>query len=113
MTRFRHPDGRLVHLSYCTNVHQAEDVAGIVAQLGRFARPVRGALGWPRLGVGLWLSARAVAELRDERKLDMLRGSLDEHQLEAVTLNGFPYQAFHARREARRVPARLDGGGPP
>ena len=96
MTRFRHPDGRLVHLSYCTNVHQAEDVAGIVAQLARFARPVRDALGWPRLGVGLWLSARAVVELRDERKLDMLRGSLDQHQLEVVTLNGFPYQAFHA-----------------
>jgi hypothetical protein len=96
MTRFRHPDGQVVHLSYCTNVHQAEDVAGIVAQLARYAGPVRRALGWPRLGVGLWLSAGAVAELCEARALDVLRGALDEHHLEVVTLNGFPYQAFHA-----------------
>ncbi|MDP9402762.1 MAG: metabolite traffic protein EboE [Actinomycetota bacterium] len=96
MTRFRHPGGRTVHLSYCSNVHQAEDVAGIVAQLERFTAPVRAALGWPRLGLGLWLSAAAVAELRDERRLDLLRGALDAHRIDVVTLNGFPYQAFHA-----------------
>ncbi|HEU4488701.1 MAG TPA: xylose isomerase, partial [Actinomycetota bacterium] len=39
--RFRHPDGSIVHLSYCSNVHPAEDVEGILAQLDRFASPLR------------------------------------------------------------------------
>ena len=95
MTRFLHPDGNTVHLSYCSNVHQAEDAAGVIAQLARFAAPVRDALGWSRLGVGLWLSAPAVAELQDGRTLDELRRALDIHGLEVVTLNGFPYEAFH------------------
>ena len=29
--RFRHPDGTLVHAAYCTNVHAAEDLAGVLA----------------------------------------------------------------------------------
>ena len=115
MTRFRHRDGSVVHLSYCSNVHQAEDVDGIVVQLARFAGPVRRALGWPRLGVGLWLPAKAATELRDERTLDMLRSALDAEQLDVVTLNGFPYEAFHAPVVKHAVyrpdwtePARLD-----
>ncbi len=31
--RFRHPDGSTVHLAYCTNVHPAEDLEGVIAQL--------------------------------------------------------------------------------
>jgi sugar phosphate isomerase/epimerase len=115
MTRFRHPDGSVVHLSYCSNVHQAEDVEGIVAQLARFAGPVRRALGWSSLGVGLWLPAKAVADLRDARTLDVLRAALDVEQLDVVTLNGFPYEAFHAPVVKHAVyrpdwtePARLD-----
>ena len=30
--RLRHADGTTVHLGYCTNVHPAEDLPGIVAQ---------------------------------------------------------------------------------
>ena len=30
--RLRHTDGTTVHLGYCTNVHPAEDLPGIVAQ---------------------------------------------------------------------------------
>ena len=37
--RFRHPDGTTVHLAYCSNVHPAEDVAGVLAQLDTYARP--------------------------------------------------------------------------
>lgn len=95
--RFRHPDGSLVHLAYCSNVHPAEEVQGILAQLERFSAPVREVLGSSRLGIGLWLAAPAAARLRKSpSELAELRSRLDEHGLEVVTLNGFPYQAFHA-----------------
>ncbi|MBB4689062.1 metabolite traffic protein EboE [Amycolatopsis jiangsuensis] len=83
-------------ISYCTNVHPAEDVAGIVAQLERYALPVRERLGADRLGVGLWLSAPVARGLADDvaaRKA--LRAELDARGLAVYTLNAFPYGGFH------------------
>jgi sugar phosphate isomerase/epimerase len=95
--RFRHPDGSTVHLSYCTNVHPATDVDGVVGQLGRYAAAVRHQLGVRRLGVGLWLASDAATQLSDTAGgARDLRDRLDELGLEVVTLNGFPYQHFHA-----------------
>ncbi|WP_206795267.1 metabolite traffic protein EboE [Amycolatopsis sp. MtRt-6] len=94
--RFRHRDGTLVHLAYCTNVHQAEDLDGVLAQLARFGEPVRDRLGVPRLGLGLWLARPVAAELvRDPAAVARLRRELTARGLEVVTLNGFPYQGFH------------------
>lgn len=93
--RFRHDDGSLVHLAYCTNVHPAEDADGLVAQLGRIAAPVRAALGAPVLGVGLWLPAPAAAGLAaDPAATGRLRDELGRLGLEVVTMNGFPYRGF-------------------
>ncbi len=95
--RFRHPDGSVVHLAYCTNVHAAEDPEGVIDQLGRFAGPVREALDASLLGVGLWVAAPALDELlRDHARRGKLRSELERLRLEVVTLNGFPYRAFHA-----------------
>ncbi|QXV59408.1 metabolite traffic protein EboE [Amycolatopsis sp. TNS106] len=83
-------------ISYCTNVHPAEDVDGIVAQLERYALPVRERLGADRLGVGLWLSApvaRGLAEDAGARK--RFRAELDARGLSVYTLNAFPYGGFH------------------
>ncbi|MDX3752335.1 metabolite traffic protein EboE [Streptomyces sp. AK08-02] len=94
--RFRHPDGTPVHLAYCSNVHQAEDLAGVVAQLGAHAEPVRERLGVGRLGIGLWLARTAVTELAsDEGALTSLKAELAARGLETVTLNAFPYEGFH------------------
>ncbi len=94
--RLRHRDGTLVHLAYCSNVHPAEDPAGIHSQLRRFAGPVRERLGVDRLGVGLWLPAATAALLaREPREIDALRAVLAEQGLEVVTLNAFPYGGFH------------------
>ena len=93
--RFRHPDGTLVHLSYCTNVHAAEDLDGVLAQLTRYGEPIRERLGVPQLGLGLWLAAPVVAELAaDPAAAARLRRELAHRGLEVVTLNAFPYQGF-------------------
>jgi sugar phosphate isomerase/epimerase len=104
VTRFRHQGGSLVHVAYCTNVHPAEDVDGVLAQLERFAGPVRQRLGIDRLGVGLWLAAPVARQLRRETNdVTRLRGTLDRLGLEVVTINGFPYRAFHAPVVKRAV----------
>ncbi|MFF8970737.1 metabolite traffic protein EboE [Streptomyces sp. NPDC014995] len=102
--RFRHPDGTTVHLAYCTNVHPAETLDGVLAQLRDHCEPVRRRLGRDRLGIGLWLAGDAALALdTDPSALRDLRTELDRRGLEVVTLNGFPYQGFGAERVKYRV----------
>ncbi|MFE9646056.1 metabolite traffic protein EboE [Streptomyces sp. NPDC006365] len=94
--RLRHPDGTPIHLAYCSNVHQAEDLEGVLAQLAAYAEPVRERLGVDRLGIGLWLARDVVTELVDDgRALARLKDELSLRGLETVTLNAFPYAGFH------------------
>jgi hypothetical protein len=102
--RFRHRDGSTVHLAYGTNVHPAEDVDGLVGQLRRYGGGVRAALGVDRVGLGLWLPARAAAQLASApREVERVRTVLDLHGLEVVTVNAFPYGGFHAPVVKRAV----------
>lgn len=95
--RLRHRDGTLVHLGYGSNVHPAESLDGIMAQLQHHSGEVRARLGVPRLGVGLWLPAPTAHQLAtDPVALDRLRTTLQRHGLEVVSLNAFPYQGFHS-----------------
>ncbi|MFC7908014.1 metabolite traffic protein EboE [Streptomyces nigra] len=102
--RFRHPDGSTVHLAYCTNVHPAETLDGVLAQLRDHCEPVRRRLGRDRLGIGLWLAKDAARALvSDPSALRGLRTELDRRGLEVVTLNGFPYEGFGAEEVKYRV----------
>ncbi|MBG0851160.1 metabolite traffic protein EboE [Streptomyces spinoverrucosus] len=102
--RFRHPDGSTVHLAYCTNVHPAETLDGVLAQLRDHCEPVRRRLGRDRLGIGLWLARDAAhALVTDPSALRTLRSELDRRGLEVVTLNGFPYEGFGAEEVKYRV----------
>ncbi|TLS44310.1 sugar phosphate isomerase/epimerase [Streptomyces montanus] len=102
--RFRHPDGSTVHLAYCTNVHPAETLDGVLAQLREHCEPVRRRLGRDRLGIGLWLAKDAAhALVTDPAALRGLRTELDARGLEVVTLNGFPYEGFGAEEVKYRV----------
>lgn len=95
--RVHRSDGRPVHLSYCTNVHPAEDLPGIIGQLDTYAVAIRERLGADVLGLGLWLAAPTAAALADDGEARLrLRTELDARGLEVVTLNGFPYEAFQA-----------------
>ncbi|MFK4068314.1 metabolite traffic protein EboE [Streptomyces sp. NPDC029674] len=102
--RFRHPDGSTVHLAYCTNVHPAETLDGVLAQLRDHCEPVRKRLGRDRIGIGLWLAKDAAhALVTDPAALRGLRTELDRRGLEVVTLNGFPYEGFGAEQVKYRV----------
>ncbi|WP_017616087.1 metabolite traffic protein EboE [Nocardiopsis salina] len=93
--RLRHRDGTVVHLGYCTNVHPAEDLDGVLRQIRVFGGGVRERLGADRLGLGLWLPAPLARELAaDPALVGRLRAGLDEAGLETVTLNAFPYRGF-------------------
>ena len=91
--RLRHPDGSLLHLAYCSNVHPADDLDGVAAQLERYTARVRERLDVPVLGVGLWVAAPALATSTPPTGSP---SSSTASALEVVTLNGFPYKAFHA-----------------
>ncbi|GHH43155.1 metabolite traffic protein EboE [Streptomyces candidus] len=102
--RFRHPDGSTVHLAYCTNVHPAETLDGVLAQLRDHCEPVRKRLGRDRLGIGLWLARAAAQTLAtDPSALRGLRAELERRGLEVVSLNGFPYEGFGDREVKYRV----------
>ncbi|SOD60659.1 Sugar phosphate isomerase/epimerase [Streptomyces zhaozhouensis] len=102
--RFRHPSGGLIHLAYCTNVHPAETLDGVLAQLSEHCAPVRRRLGRERLGIGLWLAADVVKALsRDPKARATLTEALRREGLEVVTLNGFPYRGFGSAKVKHRV----------
>jgi sugar phosphate isomerase/epimerase len=86
-----------MELSYCTNVHPAEDLDGVLAQLDAFAGPVRERAGLEQLGVGLWLPAELAGRLAaSPADRDRLRARLASNGLVLRTVNAFPYRAFHA-----------------
>lgn len=85
-----------MRLSYCTNVHPAEDLDGIIAQLHEHAGPARRAAGIDRLGVGLWLPVQAAAQLaHDADARAQLLHALEDEGLDLFTVNAFPYRGFH------------------
>lgn len=94
--RLRHPDGTVVHVAYCTDMHAAATVDGGIGQLSRYAEPVRERLGLDRLGLGLWLAADVIEVLCENPvALRRLRTELATRGLDVVTLNAFPYGTFH------------------
>ncbi len=82
-------------ITYCTNIHPAEDWIEVLAGLEAYVVPVKAAVSpHEPFPVGLRLSARAADEIDDgesEKFLDWLA----EHGCYIPTINGFPYEAFH------------------
>jgi sugar phosphate isomerase/epimerase len=90
--RLRHHSGRIVHLSYGTNVRPARDLDAVVGQLDTYASAIHARLSVDTLGVSLWLPPTLAAALAvDARARTRLRAELDARGLEIVTLSGVPY----------------------
>lgn len=91
--------GALGHLTYCLNIHPAEDWAACQAALTGPVAAVKQAV-CPDLtfDVGLRFSAMALDALDDPAAREDLKTILDEHDYRALTVNGFPYGPFHGTR---------------
>ncbi len=85
-----------MQIGYCTNVHAGADLEQVLANLQRFAVPVRQRFcPTEQLGIGLWLSASAASKVLADHRLPELAGWLEHNGLLPFTLNGFPYGDFH------------------
>ena len=83
-------------LGYCTNVHAGTDYASTLANLERYALPVKQQVSPDvPMGVGLWLAASAALEMLDQNRIAEFRVWLEAHGLLVFTMNGFPYGDFH------------------
>ncbi|MEC5199236.1 sugar phosphate isomerase/epimerase [Arthrobacter sp. PL16] len=83
-------------LSYCTNVHPAEDLDGVIRQLHEYSGPIRRTAGLDTLGVGLWLPAELAAQLAGSAEdRAALHDVLSAEGLQLHTINAFPFGGFH------------------
>lgn len=97
-----------IHLTYCTNVHPAEDAAGVLALVGRDGpvAQVLGRVGGPGpFGVGLRLSDAAA-----RGDAGALRAALDERGMYCFTVNGFVHGGFQVDGVKEAVYAPPWGG---
>ena len=92
-----HLSPSLGQLTYCSNIHPGERFSEIENNLKQYLPAVKAAVSPDTpFGVGLRLSAQAVAELMAiEGAIATLKRNLDEAGLYVFTLNGFPYGPFH------------------
>ncbi len=107
---------RREELCYCANVHalgSADDLTRIISQ---FIAGVRQKRQLPNMAAGLWLNnqlAQCLSVNRD--KLEKLAELLHQNGIKLLTLNGFPFDNFHAEVVKESVyspdwsdPKRLD-----
>jgi hypothetical protein len=78
-------------ISYCADVHPAEDLAGLLAGLERYSARIRQTVPLDRLGVGLRLAPLVASALASDRSARRrLRAELVARGLEVVTLDAAP-----------------------
>ncbi|OSC36688.1 metabolite traffic protein EboE [Mycobacterium decipiens] len=83
-------------LSYCSNVVAADTLLLLEQQLLSVFAVARDRAGLDQLGVGLWLPARTMTRLADDRRARRrLAAILADNGLAVVTMNAFPYGVFH------------------
>src|SRR5438309_1043548 len=89
---------------YCTNVHAGATLDEMRANLDKYAVAVKERYSPDRpMGIGLWLSANAAAELLAKKAEGEFGEWLAERGLVPYTFNGFPYGDFHQQVVRHRV----------
>ncbi|PMS17102.1 xylose isomerase [Trinickia dabaoshanensis] len=85
-------------LTYCTNIHPGDAWVDVLRNLDEHALEVKRACSPERsFPLGLRLSAQAAREL-DDTKIRDFGDWCHRHGCHVLTLNGFPYGAFHGTR---------------
>ncbi|EJL02632.1 MULTISPECIES: metabolite traffic protein EboE [Pseudomonas] len=82
-------------IGYCSNVHPTHDLGGLRASIDRHFQTVRTLRGLDRQDSGMWISARAAAELQHASARTDFLDLLQRSGLRLTSLNGFPYGQFH------------------
>ena len=109
--------GEDLHLTYCSNIHAGESWEQVSQALTATLPSVRAELGnlAGPLALGLRLSAQAAETLEDPDTLASFLDFLASGNYYVLTINGFPYGAFHGEPVKARVyqpdwrqPARVD-----
>ena len=94
----RHP------VTYCSNVHPAQDLDEAERVLRRSVAPtLRGSLGSSQLCAGLWWPQDVVRDLEESSRLRCHRDLLIELGLVPLSLNVFPIGRFHDARVKEAV----------
>src|SRR5919106_1354132 len=104
------------HLTYCSNIHPGESWDEVSTALAAALPRVREQLAVRGpMAVGLRLSAAAAETLESPGRLQQFRDFLSAGEYYVLTINGFPYGAFHAERVKENVylpdwrdPARVE-----
>lgn len=96
----RIPHGEGLELTYCANIHPGETLDEVEENLHTHTVAVKRQVAPDApMAVGLRLSASAAETLtEDAARLDRFHGLLEDCELYAFTINGFPYGAFHRQR---------------
>jgi sugar phosphate isomerase/epimerase len=96
--------GERFHLTYCSNIHPGETWREVNAALTSSLPRVRALLGHRGpFAVGLRLSAQAATTLEQPGELAAFREFLRAGDYYVLTINGFPYGAFHGQRVKEHV----------
>ncbi len=92
-------------VAYCTNVHPGVTLEAVCENLRTHVAAVKREVSPDAaLPVGLWLPFDAANEaLADPARLEMLKQTLIDHDLQVTSFNGFPYQSFHHEPVKQRV----------
>ena len=87
------------HLTYCTNVHPAENWEATFQSIKFHSLPLKAKLAPEKnFGIGLRLSDLAAKELLSKDNLKEFKEWLVKHGLYVFTINGFPFGQFHGSR---------------
>ena len=85
-----------MQIGYCGNVHPALTVDQVLENVQRHASTVRN-LCCPdeTLPFGIWISKTALDQLQSKDNIERLRDAMQQHHVNAFTINGFPFGDFH------------------
>ncbi|CAD5201005.1 metabolite traffic protein EboE [Pseudomonas sp. FEN] len=82
-------------IGYCSNVHPTPELSRLCASIEAHFQAVRQLRGLDEQDSGLWISAKAAAQLQQMTTRQAFLECLQRSGLRLTSLNGFPYGQFH------------------